>query len=197
VPIVVAPNGIDVGHVMAIAPAADACDLVVVSRLLRHKRVDLLLDAVALMAADGETVTCRVIGDGPEREALALHARELGIERQVEFRDDVGEHDELFALLKAARVFVFPSEREGFGIAALEALACGLPVVTTSAPDNLARHLVARSARGVVCAPEAAALARAIARALDGGGRSAAVEPWVREHDWDAVTDRVAEAVLG
>jgi glycosyltransferase involved in cell wall biosynthesis len=61
--------------------------------------------------------------------------------------------------MKSARLFAFPSSRERFGIAVLEAIACGVPVLTTSAPDNLARHLVADYAEGVVCDSSVAAFA--------------------------------------
>ena len=72
------------------------------------------------------------------REALHAQAQRLGIEAAIDFRHDVWEQKDVYALMKAARVAVFPTSREGFGIAVLEAIACGLPVVTTSAPDNLA-----------------------------------------------------------
>jgi hypothetical protein len=60
----------------------------------------------------------------------------------------------------------------GFGIAVLEALACGVPVVTTSAPDNLARHLVARSVHGTICDSSAPAIAAAIKVLLAAGSGS-------------------------
>ena len=122
----------------------------------------MLLDCVALLHAAGLPVTCRVIGDGPQRAALHDHAERLGISHAVDFRHDVWERKDLYSLVKAARVAVFPSAREGFGIAVLEAIACGIPVVTTSAPDNLAQHLVARSAAGIVCDPSAGAIADAL-----------------------------------
>ena len=128
----------------------------------------MLLEAVALLRARGRAVTCRVIGDGPLRAGLAAQAERLGIGDAVEFRSDVHDRHDLYSLVKSGRVFAFPSEREGFGIAVLEALACGLPVVTTSAPDNLAAALVERSGRGLICAPSAAALADAV------GGSSSA-----------------------
>jgi glycosyltransferase involved in cell wall biosynthesis len=140
-------------------------------------------------------VTCRIIGDGPDRGALEAQAVALGVAGQIEFRHDVAGHDELFALLKAGQVFAFPSEREGFGIAVLEALACGLPVVTTSAPDNLARHLVARAPSGVITAPERVAFADALAAALDAGVVGAEPDAWLADYDWTTVTRRVAEAV--
>ena len=166
---------------------------------MAHKRVDLLLDAVALLHADGMPVTCRVIGDGPERLSLRRQARALGIDHAVDFRPDVGEQDRLYALMKAAKVFVFPSAREGFGIAVLEALACGLPVVTTSAPDNLARHLAARSSASIICDPSAPAVAAAVKRVLAGRGSGDADrlgEPWLAEYSWDATARRVAEALV-
>jgi glycosyltransferase involved in cell wall biosynthesis len=196
----IAPNGIDLEAVRTSCADQATTDLVVVSRLIAHKRIDMLLDAVTMLHAEGVPVTCRVIGDGPERDELLHQARALGLEHAVDFRHEVGEQKEVYALIKAAKVFVFPSAREGFGIAVLEALACGVPVITTSAPDNLARHLVARSANGTICAPSASAIADAVKSVLANHGsaaadRSAAGSSWLAAYDWDAVADRVIAAL--
>jgi glycosyltransferase involved in cell wall biosynthesis len=81
----------------------------------------------------------------------------------------------------------------------LEALACGLTVVTTSAPDNLARHLAERSAHGVVCEPSTEAVAETVRRVLTGldqrpGRERRGTDPWLADYDWDTMTDRVAGA---
>jgi glycosyltransferase involved in cell wall biosynthesis len=191
----VTPNGIDLAQVAGAFPDSAPTDLVVVGRLMAHKRVDMLFDAMALLRSAGTPLTCRVIGDGPERESLREKASALGL--AVEFRHDVSEQKEIYGLLKAAKACVFPSAREGFGIAALEALACGMPVITTSAPDNQAQHLVRRSVRGTVCAPSAQALAAAVETVLAGRGETtgpAEPEPWLREYSWDALADQAAEA---
>jgi glycosyltransferase involved in cell wall biosynthesis len=197
----VVPNGIDLEGIRNSHPDAARVDLVTVGRLLPHKNVDMLLDSLALLRASGLPVTCRVIGDGPMREALHAQARKLGIEAAVDFQHDVWEQKDVYALMKAARVAVFPTTREGFGIAVLEAIACDLPVVTTSAPDNLAQYLVLRSAIGVVCAPTADAIADALRPMLGyrddrPDGMPAGQEKWLAAHDWDAAADHVAE-VLG
>lgn len=195
--VTVAPNGIDLDAVRSAPAAHEPATLVVVGRLMSHKRIDLLLDALAMLRAGGDPVTCRIIGDGPERDALHERAEALGLDDAVDFHHDVSEQARLYALVKAARVFVFPSEREGFGIAALEALACGLPVVTTSAPDNLAAGLVRDSGHGVVCAPNARALADAVSGVLaEPDTRGGETDAWISRHDWDAVSDTVMERVL-
>jgi glycosyltransferase involved in cell wall biosynthesis len=193
----VAPNGIDLETVRRSYAHPAATDLVVVSRLMPHKRIGMLLEVVARLHAEGLPVTCRVIGDGPEREALHARARALGVDQAVEFRHDVREQKEVYSFVKAARVFVFPSAREGFGIAVLEALACGVSVVTTSAPDNLARHLVARSPRGTVCDPNVMAIAGAVRSVIAAGPAPAAsdVDSWLAEYGWDTMADRVARAL--
>lgn len=198
----VAPNGIDLHSVRSADRLGDPIDIAVVNRLLAHKRADMLLESVALLHADGYQVTCRIIGNGPEREALVDLARALKISDSVEFRHDVSDQAELYGLLKSARVFAFPSAREGFGVAALEALACGLPVVTTSAPDNLSQHLVAKSSRGIICDPSARALADAVKIFLVNGdsapsGTSSAFdsESWLDEYTWDATAAKVAVAL--
>jgi glycosyltransferase involved in cell wall biosynthesis len=194
-PVVVAPNGVDLDLIDEVAPAEDPVEIVSVGRLLAHKRFDLLLECVAIFAQRGTPVRCRIIGDGQERAALAQRTRELGVEHLVELRHDVDTSEELISLIKAARVFAFPSEREGFGIAALEAIACGIPVVTTTAPHNLARHLVARSVRGIVCEPTASALADAVSHALRALDPTGEPEEWIREFDWTAMSARIAGAL--
>jgi glycosyltransferase involved in cell wall biosynthesis len=196
----IAPNGIDLDTVRSSYADESTTDLVVVSRLIGHKRIDMLLDAVALLHAEGVPVTCRVIGDGPQRDELRNHARVMGVEWALDFRHDVREQKDVYALVKAAKVFVFPSAREGFGIAVLEALACGLPVVTTSAPDNLAQHLVARSSRGHVCDSSASAIAGAVKLLLADRGATAGEDSgdddsWLADYTWDAMTDRVMKAL--
>ena len=198
VPIVTAPNGVDLAAIASIEPAVDPVDIVVVGRLLPHKRIDLLLQAISILQAQGRQVTARVIGRGPDLHPLQELARALEVAHLVEFDCDVLDQALLFSLLKSARAAVFPSEREGFGIAVLEALACRIPVVTTSAPDNLARHLVERAETGgVVCPPTAAALARAIASVLlEPNPLHQPEEPWLSEYDWSAITDRVASVLV-
>jgi glycosyltransferase involved in cell wall biosynthesis len=197
VPIVVAPNGIDLELVSRTPAALEPADVVSVGRLLSHKRFDLLLEAIAVLADEGREFTCRIIGGGPERPALRMQAVRLGIGHLVDFRHEVRSSEELLSLVKASRVFVFPSEREGFGIAALEAIACGLPVITTTAPHNLAQHLVERSARGVLCAPTAQSLADAIERAVSANEleRPELDRDWLGEYDWATITERIAHTL--
>jgi glycosyltransferase involved in cell wall biosynthesis len=196
-PVYTAPNGIDARMIRRIPPADESVDVVSVGRMLSHKRFDLLLDAVATLAAEGQRVRCLLIGDGPERDRLAEQAQALGIDGHVQLRHDVASQEELIAHVKAARCFAFPSEREGFGIAALEAIACGTPVITTTAPDNLAQALVKRSDRGTICEPTAEALAAAIRAHLQQGAAAGDGdhEEWVADYDWDVSAANVMDAL--
>ena len=198
--ITIAPNGVDLDAIRSSYPDPFATDLVVVSRLIAHKRIGMLLDVVALLHAEGMYVTCRIIGDGPQREELRNRARKLGVEQAVDFRHDVREQKEVYALLKAAKVFVFPSAREGFGIAVLEAIACGVPVITTSAPDNLAQRLVARSQRGIICDPTTSAIADSVKHLLTNesshsGENSDNDNSWLADYSWEAMTGQVIRAL--
>jgi L-malate glycosyltransferase len=69
-----------------------------------------------------------LIGDGPDREAVARRVVELGLQDVVEF---AGEQHDFVDRLSAADVFLLPSEQESFGLAALEAMACEVAVVAS------------------------------------------------------------------
>lgn len=70
-----------------------------------------------------------LIGDGPDRSHCELLARELGIAEYVKF---LGKQVELVNLLSAADLFLLPSQSESFGLSALEAMACEVPVISSS-----------------------------------------------------------------
>lgn len=197
--ITVAPNGIDLEAIEAAEPRSGCWDIIVVGRLMAHKRIDLVLDALALLNAEGLRTTCCVVGDGPGREALCSHAEALGISELIELQHDVREQKDIYSLLKSAKIFVSASEREGFGIAVLEAIACGVPVITTSAPDNVAKDLVALSRGGVICDPSAAALASAIKGMMSdltsGPTATRGEELWLGEYTWESMTRRALGAV--
>ena len=69
-----------------------------------------------------------MVGDGPERGPCERLARELGVSGRVEF---MGKQDHVERLIPQADVLLLPSEHEAFGLAALEAMACGVPPVAT------------------------------------------------------------------
>ncbi|NEX13685.1 MAG: N-acetyl-alpha-D-glucosaminyl L-malate synthase BshA [Prosthecochloris sp.] len=72
--------------------------------------------------------TLLLVGDGPERSEAEVWARENGIERHVRF---LGKIDDIVPLLSVSDLMLMPSSGESFGLAALEAMACGVPVIVT------------------------------------------------------------------
>lgn len=102
--------------------------LLTVGRLVPGKGHAVLLDALALLRDDGIDTLTTFVGDGPEREPLERLAAELRLD--VRFAGAVGQ-DELRAFYDDAQLFCLPTFAEGLGVVLLEAMACGLPVVST------------------------------------------------------------------
>lgn len=103
--------------------------LIHISNFRPVKRV---LDCIHILAKVRERAPAHLlmVGDGPDRFPAERLARELGVERNVTF---LGKQDHVERLLPQADVLLLPSELEGFGLAALEAMACGAPAVATRA----------------------------------------------------------------
>lgn len=174
----VIPNGIPLARfAVHHEPAADVTQWLrgrhaigMTARLIQAKGHDVALEALALLPAPW----CMVFaGDGPERQALELLARRLGVEDRCLF---LGARMDIPAILAACAVYLQSSYAEGFGIAALEAMAAGLPVVASDAP-GLAE--LVRDA-GVLFAPgDAHGCYRAILLAWD-DARSCAARGFAR-----------------
>jgi glycosyltransferase involved in cell wall biosynthesis len=137
----------------------DARIVLSVSRLTRQKGIDAAVEAVSLLPDD---VVLVVLGEGPERGALEELAREHGVASRVVLP---GRVPDVAAWLGRASVYVQPARWEGFGLAVLEAMVCGLPVVATNVSSL--PELVADGETGLLVPPDdPAGLARGIARAL-------------------------------
>ena len=101
---------------------------VTVSRLTAQKRVHLAVEAVAMLRGAERDVRLRVVGDGPERAALEELARARQVADRVVFTGLVPP-SAVPDLVADAEAAVIPARGEGFGLAAVEALALGVPVV--------------------------------------------------------------------
>jgi N-acetyl-alpha-D-glucosaminyl L-malate synthase BshA len=88
------------------------------------------LDCIRILAEvlKSTAATLWMVGDGPERGPAEMLARQLGVSGQVEF---LGKRDHVEELIPESHVFLLPSEMEAFGLAALEAMACGVVPVAT------------------------------------------------------------------
>jgi glycosyltransferase involved in cell wall biosynthesis len=192
--ITVVPNGVDADEIAAAPPAPGTVDLLCVGRLLVHKKVDVVIDAVARLRDQGRAVSLTVIGEGPEQAALEAQVQRLGLAGQVNLVGALEERLEVLAAMKSASVLAFPSEREGFGMVALEALACGTPVVTSDHADNFARSLVVADVNGHAVPATVDAMTVALGAALDDVDRlSAGALEAAGEYSWDALAAQVAK----
>ncbi|HVN74934.1 MAG TPA: N-acetyl-alpha-D-glucosaminyl L-malate synthase BshA [Thermoanaerobaculaceae bacterium] len=91
-----------------------------------------VLDVLAIFRRVNERIPSHLamVGDGPDRPAAERFARDAGIAHRVEFLGNVSPVE---GVMGAGDVFLLPSSEESFGLAALEAMACGVPVVASNA----------------------------------------------------------------
>ena len=160
--------------------------LIHVSNFRPVKRVTAVVDVFARVNRERP---CRLlmIGDGPDQAVAARTARALGLADRVEF---LGEQDRVIPLLSASDVFLLPSAQESFGLAALEAMACGLPVVA-SRVGGLS-ELVDEGRSGFLHDPDDLdGMARSIVRLLDDGSLHAAFSAAARRTAEDRFRDAI------
>lgn len=105
----------------------DSKIVISVGELNRNKNQQVIIRALAQL--QDPKLHFFLVGNGPQEDYLRKLSREQGVENQVHF---LGYRRDVPALLKNADVYVFPSLREGLGMASIEAMAAGLPIVTSN-----------------------------------------------------------------
>jgi len=201
--IAVLPNGVDLKLISGIKPAGwgsserpggKIYDVIFAGRLIKEKNVDVLIKAISLLKKDFPEIYCCVVGDGPERNTLEKLTRELGVQENVIFAG-FQEYGELIGKIKASKVFVLPSSREGFGMVVIEAFACGVPVVTVREKYNAAQGLVEDGVDGFVVRLEEKEIAKAVEKIIkkNSGNIEASEAAYnkAEKYDWDEIVENI------
>jgi phosphatidylinositol alpha-mannosyltransferase len=196
----IVPNGVDVGTFAGTEARPDlpaGRRILWVNRLDAQKGFPIALAAFSKVLAEVPDAVLVVVGEGKDREALTLLTE--AARARVDMRGAV-PNEQVPSYLAACEVFVSPAVgQESFGIALVEAMAAGLPVVATDIPGY--REVVSDGVEGLLVPPRdpealAAGLVRVLtepelARRLGEAGRERA-----RTFDWPIVVDRMEELYL-
>lgn len=197
--ITVVPNGVDLA-LYTPDPALErfeAPTVLYLGRVKRYKGIEYLVRAMVAVRAQVPAARLVVGGRGDDLDRLRSLAERLGVDDRVEFAGFVSEERKI-ELFRRSWVHVLPSSKEGWGIAVIEAGACGTTSVATDVPGL--RDSVRDGETGVLVPHgDSAALATALTTILLDRprveGLGAAALEYARGFTWEAATDRIEEIV--
>lgn len=121
--------------------------IVTAGRLQAQKNHALLIDAIAAIAGDFPDYTLEIYGDGTLKDGLQQQVRELGLTDRVHL---MGSCPDIFDKLYPASLFVLSSDYEGMPNALMEAMALGLPCISTDCPPGGPRTLIQNGHNGLL-----------------------------------------------
>jgi glycosyltransferase involved in cell wall biosynthesis len=121
-------NGVTEDEFADVPPRGDATDVVFIGELRHLKGVDVLLDALALLAREGRPASATIIGAGPDAEQFRTQAERLGLTSSIRFAAPMPARDGF----SRGRVMVAPSRMESLPYIVLEAAAAAVPLITTN-----------------------------------------------------------------
>lgn len=191
------PNGVNLETIIAITKHTkkDAPPLIYAGRLMKEKRVNLLLEAIAKLNLNTNKIILQIIGDGPDRDRLEYLVKDLKIDQQVKFLGQLSTIEEVWQHLAQAKIAIQPSEREGFGMFPLEAMAVGTPVIYCHSQESAVSYLVRDGVEGIAVNSDSNSLAIAISSLLKNE------EEWLRlsknaqkrskSFDWGKISDEL------
>lgn len=186
-------SGIDIASIAAVRPAKQDIDVLYVGRLVKDKHIDKMVQATSIVAQTHPALSVTIIGHGVERENIQKQIADLHLQKHIQLLEPLPDAEDVYAYMKASRMFCLPSSREGFGIVALEALGCGTPVITTDYPANAAKDLISDGQNGSVVAGTPEAIAAAITHWLEAAAVARkAIANGVKQYDWNALARRQA-----
>ncbi len=197
-PIFIVPNGADRAP-PARGHRSPTPLIAVVTRLVPHKQLHLLVEAVPDLRRRWPSLQVEIAGSGPSREVLQARVRELGVEQSVTLPGRVSDQYK-WDLLSRAWLTVAPSLAEGWGLTVLEANAMGTPALAYDVAGL--RDSVRDKVTGWLVPPGqglAAPLAGAIEELADPVRRDLITQQclsWARGFSWDSSAQRLARVLL-
>ena len=147
--ILIIENGIDFNAIRSVNASASRSDLVYFGRLKNHKNLEVLIKAAKVLVKQFPELQTVIIGDGPERTNLINLVDQRELSDTVKFLGLIEDDEELMATVKASKVFVHPSTKEGGGsITLLEANAYGLPAIAVKHELGIDKELIEDGVNG-------------------------------------------------
>lgn len=166
-PTSVIPNGLTDADFVLVAPDADAADVLFVGELRHLKGVDVLIDALAVVAR-ARPVSAVIVGSGPDAQAFKDRAQAAGLGAAVVFPGAMPARD----AFRKGRVLVVPSRAESFPYIVLEAAAAGLPLLASNVGGI--PEIVAGTRTALLPPDDVPALAEALRGAVENPAQMAA-----------------------
>ena len=192
--IVTIPNGINYDFIVNTKPAIEKSDCIFVGRLLEHKNVNILVESIREVKENLKNdIKCVIIGRGPEKDNLKKLTSDLDLNNNIKFTDSISSR-EVFSLMKSSKVFVLPSEREGFGITVLEANACGIPVITICHKSNAATDIMKEGYNGYCVNLNEKEIARKIINIIKQNNLQEMrinCQKIAKKYDWSQISDKL------
>jgi L-malate glycosyltransferase len=194
--LVIIPNGIDMNSIQSVPPSDTYSDLIFVGRFIPEKHPELVVEAVRILVLEKPDLRCLMVGDGPEYQTVQDCICRNGLSDHIKCTGFVTDYSVVIGLMKSSKVFILPSVREGFGIVAIEAMACGLSLVTVDHPRNAASTHVFSGA-GSLTTLDASDIARGISECLRKPADQHTLYEYGAAHDWDKIAQDLEEYYKG
>lgn len=168
--------------------------LICVGSLIKRKGTDLLLDALALIRE--EKWELNIVGEGPEEENLRSQAASLGIEHRVHFCGFT-TGAVLTEMYEKSSVFILPTREDCFGLVILEAMCCGLPVISSRYADG-AYDLVKDDQNGLIIDPyDKRSFADAIMTLIRNSGKKTGMSIASKKISAESCFENTSEGFIG
>ena len=137
--LVVLPNPLDFSNIPSERPQVIKKEIVTVGRLTAQKNHRILIDAFSEIVKAHSEYTLKIYGEGPLKTELESHIKKLGLMEKVKL---MGTRKEVMKYVNESSVFILPSDFEGFPNVLIEAMATGLPVISSDFSTGVARTLI-------------------------------------------------------
>ena len=167
-------NGVSADEFQSVTAAAESSDLVTIGELRHIKGIDVLIEAIALLASNGRNLTATIVGEGPDGQSLRELTAQRGLSGSIRF---VG-YQPARAAFSLGRVLIVASRAESLPYIVLEAAAAGVPMIATQVggiPE------IFNGTQPLLLPGDPSALAQAITTALDDMPQTRAAAERVRE----------------
>lgn len=190
--------GIELDTIHEVKPSEEIFDVLFVGRLIKDKNVDYLMRGINEVKKQLPKIRLGIIGEGPEMGHLKRLCKDLGLENNIVFLGFQKDHTSVISYMKSSSMYASLSTREGFGITALEASACGSPVITIDHPMNAVSDLVVSRVNGYKTKLDPEAIGESILQVLTDTQlrecMSAQAIKTADKYDWDVITKETIEA---